>query len=508
MPRPVPRLVKGFRDIFSADVALKRALVDKVRTVYEAYGFVPLETPAVEYVDVLGKFLPESVTPAGGIFAFRNPDVAGPAVADDADSWLSLRYDLTAPLARIAAQYPDLPKPFRRYQVGPVWRYEKPGPGRFREFMQMDFDAVGVATVVADAEACCVMCDALEAIGFARGEYLVKVSNRKVMQGVLESCGLTGAFGSIAADERALAVLRAIDKLDRLGERGVVELLGRGRKDESGDFMPGANLSTAQIDTVLGYLRSGTTDRAQVCARLEHLVGRSPSGAAAVVELRQIDDALSAVECGPDRVTFDPTIIRGLAYYTGPVFEGVITKEIVDDEGQARQFGAVYGGGRYDDLVERFTGAKVPATGASIGVDRLLEAAKLCQPARRAATADVLIVVIERDQMQRYLAMANRCRTAGIKAETYLGEGGMRAQIKYADRLGIPFALICGGNEIERGVVQIKDLVAGAAAAANVESREAWRSGQTSQVEVPETTFVEELSRLVNSRSSGARPGS
>ncbi len=498
---PVPRLVRGFRDIFAGDVALKRSLIEKVQRVYESYGFVPLETPAVEYVDVLGKFLPESATPAGGIFAFRNPDVTGSAAGDDAEAWLSLRYDLTAPLARIAAQYPDLPKPYRRYQVGSVWRYEKPGPGRFREFMQMDFDAVGVPTVAADAEACCVMCDAFEAIGFARGEYLVKVSNRKVMQGVLESCGLSGAIGSIGADERALAVLRAIDKLDRLGERGVVELLGKGRKDDSGDFMAGANLSASQIEVVLGYLRSGTTDRGEVCQRLDKLVGGSPSGAAAISELRQIDAFLCAVGYGADRVLFDPTIIRGLAYYTGPVFEGVVTKEIVDEDGKARQFGAVYGGGRYDDLVERFTGAKVPATGASIGVDRLLEAVKLCQPPRRSATADVLIVVVERDQVSRYLSIANRCRAAGIKAETYMGEGGMRHQIKYADRLGIPFALISGGNEVQRGVVQIKDLAAGAASAAKVDSREAWRSGQASQTEVPEDGFIDELRRLLQTRA-------
>ncbi len=492
MARPEPRLVKGFRDIFAGDVALKREMIDAVRQVYERYGYIPLETPAVEYVDVLGKFLPEAERPDAGIFSFRNPDLGAKASANDPDLWLALRYDLTAPLARVAAQYVELPKPFRRYQIGTVWRYEKPGPGRFREFMQFDFDAVGTPRMAADAEVCCVICDAMEALGFGRSDYIVKVNDRKIMQGVLEVCG--------ADAEKSLAVLRAIDKLDRLGEEGVIDLLGPGRKDESGDKMEGAGLSKDQINVVLRYLRSGFTERDKVIAELEQLVGQTPTGATGVAELRQIDEYLTALGYQDDRVSIDPTVIRGLAYYTGPVFEGVITKPIKDEEGNTRQFGSVYGGGRYDDLVERFTGVKVPATGASIGVDRMLEALKLVREPASTATAHVLVVVVEQARMTWYLEMAQKLRNAGLNAEVFLGEGGMGKQVKYADKVGIPYALIAGGDEFARNVVQIKDMAAGAAASAKVASRDEWRKGQPAQREIPIADVVAELQQLTKSR--------
>ncbi len=501
--RPEPRLVKGFRDLFAQDASLKREMIDTVRAVYERYGYMPLETPALEYVDVLGKFLPESATPAGGIFSFRNPDFA--EGQGDAERWLSLRYDLTAPLARVAAQYQqELPKPFRRYQVGSVYRYEKPGPGRFREFMQFDFDAVGVPSVLADAEVCTVICDAFSALGFERGEYSVRVNDRKILTGVLESCGFAnenaGSQSGTQAepDDRGLVVLRAIDKLDRLGIKGVSELLGSGRKDESGDFTAGAGLSAKQIDVVIGYLQAGTntTSRAEVLANLDKLVGNTATGAAGISELRQINDALNTMGYDEAMVAFDPTIVRGLAYYTGPVFEGVITKQITDSEGQKRQFGSVYGGGRYDDLVERFTGVKVPATGASIGVDRMLEAMKLIRGPRPQATAKVLVLVIDPPRMPWYLQTTQKLRRAGIPTEMYLGEGGFKAQLKYADKLGIPLAVVAGGNELDKGVVQIKDLIAGKQQGASA-NKDQWKAGAFAQREVPEASLVEEIKKLL-----------
>jgi histidyl-tRNA synthetase len=489
LARPEPRLVKGFRDIFARDVALKREMIDTVRRVYERYGYIPLETPAVEFVDVLGKFLPEADKPDGGIFAFPNPDFDRPLVfGTHPDYWLSLRYDLTAPLARVAAQYVELPKPYRRYQIGTVWRYEKPGPGRFREFMQFDFDAVGTPRLAADAEVCCVICDAMEALGFGRSDYVVKVNDRKIMQGVLEVCE--------AGNEKSLAVLRAIDKLDRLGEAGVIDLLGPGRVDETGDKMAGAGLSKDQINVVLRYLRSGSAERGKVVADLDQLVGQTPTGKSGVAELREIDEYLRTLGYQDDRVSFDPTVIRGLAYYTGPVFEGVITKPIQDEEGITRQFGSVYGGGRYDDLVERFTGVKVPATGASIGVDRMLEALKLVRESGSTATAQVLVVVVEQNRTIWYLEMAQKLRNAGLNAEVFLGEGGLGKQVKYADKVGIPYALIAGGDEFARGVVQIKDMAAGAAAAEKVASRDEWRKGQPAQREIPIGDVVAELRKL------------
>lgn len=495
--RPEPRLVKGFRDLFAQDASLKREMIDTVRAVYERYGYMPLETPALEYVDVLGKFLPESATPAGGIFSFRNPDFA--EGQGDAEKWLSLRYDLTTPLARVAAQYQqELPKPFRRYQVGSVYRYEKPGPGRFREFMQFDFDAVGVPSVLADAEVCAVICDAFGALGFERGEYSVRVNNRKILTGVLEACGFinSDSDANITQNENGLAVLRAIDKLDRLGIKGVQELLGEGRKDESGDFTPGAKLSSQQIQLVLDYLQAGqdTSSRDGVLANLTTLVNNTRTGSAGIEELFKINNALTTMGYDETMVAFDPTIVRGLAYYTGPVFEGVITKQITDSEGQKRQFGSVYGGGRYDDLVERFTGVKVPATGASIGVDRMLEAMKLIRGPRPQATAKVLVLVIDPPRMPWYLQTTQKLRRAGIPTEMYLGEGGFKAQLKYADKLGIPLAVVAGGNELDKGVVQIKDLIAGKQLSVAT-SKDQRTPGGFAQREVPEASLIEEIKK-------------
>ncbi len=496
MDRPQPRNYKGFRDVFPADLLAKRQMIDAVRQVYESYGFVPLETPAVEYVDVLGKFLPESHEVSGGIFSFRNPDLAAPK-ADDPDLWLGLRYDLTAPLARVVAQYPELPHPFRRYQLGTVWRYEKPGPGRFREFTQLDFDSVGVESVDADAEACMVICDAFEALGFNRGEYVVKVNNRKVLQGVLEACGLSDVDIS-REDSQAGVVLRAIDKLDRLGLAGVTQLLGAGRRDESGDFTPGAQLTLEQIETIAGYLSAQVASRAAVCDSLARYVGESAIGAAGVAELRQIDALLTRLGFGDDQVCFDPTIIRGLGYYTGPVFEGVLTLPVVDEDGHERQFGSVFGGGRYDNLVERFTGARVPATGASVGVDRLLEAVKLLRKGTlQSSTADVLITVMEQGRLGDYFALARQLRAAGINAELYLAGGGFKKQLKYADKLGVPLAIIIGSNEFEAGTATVKNLRLGAELAAQIEDRDAWRKGQPAQVEVKMSELIPKLTEML-----------
>lgn len=493
--RPEARSVKGFRDLFAADLLLKHRMIATVRQVYERYGFVPLETPALEFVDVLGKFLPESHTPEGGVFALRNPDLDAKADPRSPDTWLALRYDLTAPLARVAAQYADLPRPFRRYQVGPVWRVEKPGPGRFREFVQFDFDSVGVPDVAADAEVCMVMCDVLEALGFARGEYVVKVSNRKVMQGLLEVVGFGGADIN-DPDSKAAEVLRSIDKLDRIGLTGVRLLLGKGRLDPSGDFTTGAGLDDARIETVAAFLAAQVADRGAACDRMAELIGASPRGAEGVAELRRIDALLSAAGYGADRVVFDPAIVRGLAYYTGPVFEGQITKRIVED-GEERQFGTVFGGGRYDTLVERFTGQKVPATGASVGVDRLLEAMKLLAGARRDSTSEALVTVLDPSCLDRYFAMARELRDAGIACEVFLGEGGIRKQLKYADRTGIPVAVIAGGDEFSQGTVQLKDLALGRALSANVATNEEWKRDRPAQRVVPRGELVAAVREMV-----------
>lgn len=497
MKRPKPRIFQGFRDIFSNDLLVKQQMLDTIRKIYEKYGFIPLETPALEFVDCLGKFLPESSTPQGGIFSFRNPDLKG-TEPDNENTWLALRYDLTAPLARVVAQYQDLQKPFRRYQVGTVWRHEKPGPGRFREFYQFDFDCIGTSSMAADTESCCIICDALEALGFSKGEYLIKVNNRKILQGILEVCGIPDCKNLIE-DSPSLTVLRAIDKLDRLGWNGVKELLGKGRKDSSGDFTPGAELSEDKIAIIGQYLEIPRTNRKAVCQALAELVKDSVIGMEGVKELEEINELLTSLGYLEDRVIFDPTIVRGMSYYTGPVVEGVLTTQVQDENGQTHEFGSVFGGGRYDGLIERFTGQKVAATGASIGVDRLLAAMKILGKVNaRSATSDVLVTVMDKKRIADYLKIAQTIRQAGLKAEVFMGKGGIGQQMKYADKLGIPIALVAGSDEFDRGEYQLKDLQLGMELAKDVTDRETWRKERPAQQSIPQDQLISKLKEMLN----------
>jgi histidyl-tRNA synthetase len=490
--RPVPRIPKGFRDIAAGHVRARERMIARIREVYERYGFVPLETPALEYVDVLGKFLPEADTPSGGIFAFR----------DDDEEWVALRYDLTAPLSRyVAMNFQDLPKPFRRYQVGPVYRVEKPGPGRFREFYQFDFDSVGTSSMLADAEACMIMCDTLEALGIAPGQYMVRANNRKVLNGLLES--LVGAGG--AADRTALDILRSIDKLDRLGLSGVALLLGPGRTDESGARTPGLGLPDAHIEKILGYLSIPADARGHACDRLEALVGDSVVGREGVSELRQIDEALTGAGYGDERVQFDPTVVRGLEYYTGPVFEAVLTFQIVDDDGQTRQFGSVFGGGRYDDLVERFTGQKVPATGASIGVDRLLAALLMLGKIQLdEVTAKVLVTRLDKNLTAEYQRIVAELRSAGFGAELYVGNQDIKKQFKYASQSGKVVAVVMGSDELAKGEVSIKDLVQGEELSREIgDDRKAWLEQQPAQFSVARTDLTRAIREVLGRYAVG-----
>jgi histidyl-tRNA synthetase len=408
---------------------------------------------------------------------------------DEDDRWLSLRYDLTAPLARyVAANFDKLPKPFRRYAFGPVWRNEKPGPGRFRQFMQFDADTVGTESIAADAEICMLAADTMEALGFERGEYVIKVNNRKVLDGVMEAAGLGGDENAV----RRLIVLRAIDKLDRLGIEGVRALLGKGRKDESGDFTKGAELDDGQAEKVVAYVNAGIeSSGAEAVARLKTQFNDTEIGKAGLDELDQIGGLVEAAGYGSDRIRIDPSVVRGLEYYTGPVFEAELTFEVKNDDGQPVRFGSVGGGGRYDGLVERFLGKKVPATGFSIGVSRLQAAlATLGRGGSTAGRGPVVVLVMDRNELPRYQRLAQQLRTAGIAAEMYLGTSGMKAQMKYADRRGAPCVVIQGGDEIASGEVQIKDLIEGSRLSATISDAKEWREGRPAQFSVPEAEMV------------------
>ncbi|MFK7746248.1 MAG: histidine--tRNA ligase [Roseobacter sp.] len=493
-PRPKAQTPKGFRDYFGAEVTQRADMLSKIAGVYHRYGFDALESSGVETVEALGKFLPDVDRPNEGVFAWQED-----SEADKPGDWLALRYDLTAPLARVYAQHRnDLPTPYRRYAMGPVWRNEKPGPGRFRQFYQCDADTVGAPSVAADAEICAMLADCLEEVGIPRGDYVVRVNNRKVLNGVMEVAGLAGDDKDA---ERGI-VLRAIDKLDRLGLDGVRALLGEGRKDESGDFTDGAGLNDTQADVVMGFMQAKRDTGAQTVARLHELVAGSETGMQGVSELETIAALLDAGGYGPDRIEIDPSVVRGLGYYTGPVFEAELTFEIFDEKGRKRQFGSVAGGGRYDDLVKRFTGQEVPATGVSIGVDRLLAALHAKGRMQETEAGPVVVTVMDRDRMAEYQAIVAELRQAGIRAEVYLGNPkNFGNQLKYADKRNSPAAIIEGGDEKEKGVIQIKDLILGAQIAENA-TLEEWKD-RPSQFEVPRRDLVAKVREILALHGAG-----
>jgi histidyl-tRNA synthetase len=523
-------LPRGFADRLPAEIAATEKMLAVIKESYELYGFEAVETPLIEFTEALGKFLPDQDRPNEGVFSFR--DIAGDLSQqrDRSDeNWLSLRYDLTAPLARyVAENFDKLPKPYRSYRAGYVFRNEKPGPGRFRQFMQFDADTVGAASVAADAELCMMAADTLERLGIERGQYVIKVNNRKVLDGVMEAIGLGGEENA----RRRLAVLRAIDKLDRLGEEGVWLLLGPGRKDESGDFTKGAGLDKDQTRQLIHLFEAYSlaeesirveekfeTIDAQVLEddrrymsyltdTIFHILGQVASGNAkgfaGLAELREIWTLVAAAGYDDGRIIIDPSVVRGLEYYTGPVFEADLTFEVPGEEGKPVRFGSVGGGGRYDGLVGRFRGENVPATGFSIGVSRLFAALKAVSSpivSETTTRGPVVVLVLDKDQLARYQNFVTKLRAENISAELYLGQSGMNAQLKYADKRGSICAVIQGSNERNHRdgpQVTIRDLVLGAELAASTKDRADYLELRANaQFTVPEDRLVESVQEVL-----------
>ncbi len=483
------RLPRGLADRGAAEIAATRQMLETIRLQFERYGFEPVETPAIEYTDALGKFLPDQDRPNEGVFSFQ----------DDDEQWLSLRYDLTAPLARhFAENFDSVAKPYRTYRFGWVFRNEKPGPGRFRQFMQFDADTVGAPTMAADAEMCMLAADTMEALGIPRGSYVVKVNNRKVLDGVLESIGLGGEANS----GKRLTVLRAIDKYDRLGRGGVGALLAEGRKDESGDFTKGAGLNAKQVEKVLNYVEFQLDEQAgdleSVLSDWTRDIGASSAGKEGIQELAQIGNLVRASNYGPDRISIESSVVRGLEYYTGPVFEVDLTFPTDSAAGSPR-FGSVGGGGRYDGLVSRFRGEPVPATGFSIGVSRLLAALEhLGKIDTMPQPGPVVVTVFDKERLADYQNMVAALRQANIRAELYLGSGKFGPQMKYADRRNSPCVVIQGSDEKARGEVTIKDLIVGAELAKLEKGREQHLQKQAeAQRAVPEVKLVEAVREVL-----------
>jgi len=500
------RLPRGLADRGPAEIAATRHMVEAIRVVFERYGFEPVETPAIEYTDALGKFLPDQDRPNEGVFSFQ----------DDDEQWLSLRYDLTAPLARyVAENFQNLALPYRSYRYGYVYRNEKPGPGRFRQFMQFDADTVGAASMAADAEMCMLAADTMEALGIPRGSYVVKVNNRKVLDGILEVIGLGGEEHS----GKRLTVLRAIDKLDRLGIDGVRMLLSKGRKDESGDFTKGAGLDEKQAELVLRAITPGKPAYHIPGSGLDPNPPLGPEGAIVFnlgpvalpafsnktfqegsFELDQIRMLVESQGYAQDRIRIDQTVVRGLEYYTGPVYEVELLIETKDEKGRPVRFGSVGGGGRYDGLVSRFMGQPVPATGFSIGVSRLQAAlTALGKLNNKPEPGPVVVTVFERDRVADYQKMVAALRAANIRAELYLGnpKNNLGTQLKYADKRGSPCAVIQGGDEKKLGLVQIKDLIAGAEIAATEDRADYLKKQADAQFAVKEDELVEAVRNLL-----------
>ncbi|ESY00155.1 histidine--tRNA ligase [Mesorhizobium sp. LNJC405B00] len=492
------RLPRGFADRSAEDIRAVEKMMATIRSVYELYGFEPADQPLIEYTDALGKFLPDQDRPNEGVFSFQ----------DDDEQWLSLRYDLTAPTARyVAENFERLPKPYRSYRSGWVFRNEKPGPGRFRQFMQFDADTIGTPGVAADAEMAMMMADVMEALGIKRGDYVIRVNNRKVLDGVLEAIGLGGDNNA----GRRLTVLRAIDKLDKLGPEGVKLLLGPGRwdggKEGEGDFAKGAGLDDESIAFVLGRVLPGDPNARDVVGvnkirlqSLEKAHADNATASAGVSELREIEALVRAAGYDAKRILIDRSVVRGLEYYTGPVFEAELLAEIPNEDGQIVRFGSVGGGGRYDGLVSRFRGEPVPATGFSIGVSRLMTALKnLGKLDSTDVIAPVVVLVMDKDttSLGRYQKMVAELRAAGIRSEMYLGGAGMKAQLKYADRRGSPVAVIQGGDERAKGELQIKDLIEGARMSAEITDNAEWRAARPAQVTVAESELVAEVKKIL-----------
>ena len=486
--RPQARAPRGFLDKRAADLRAERRIIEAVSTVYERYGFERLDTGAFEYADALGKFLPDADRPNEGVFALQ----------DDDEQWMALRYDLTAPLARFAAQHWEtLPKPFRRYAFGTVWRNEKPGPGRGREFIQCDADTVGSARPEADAEMIALAVEGYQAAGLEPADYVLKINNRKLLNGLLEAA-------QVVDPGQKLGVLRAVDKLDRLGPDGVRLLLGEGRKDESGAFTKGAGLKAAAAEAVLEFVGAAGSggDRAATLNRIAAVVGGSAEGDAGLEELARIDAALTGLGVTSARAIIDPSVVRGLEYYTGAVFEAELLLETLDEKGHAVSFGSMGGGGRYDDLVARFNGAQTPATGFSFGVSRLAQALRAAgRTGEREVRGPVVILALDNSAIGEYLAVAQTLRAEGIAAEVYLGSSGMRPQMKYADRRLSPAAVIIGGDELANGTVTIKDLDLGRKLAAGVSDNEQWRADRPGQVTVPRADLVATVRGIVEAAS-------
>ena len=428
--KPSKELPLGFVDRQEKELLTRDFIISNIKEVMIKYGFQYLETPSFEYTESIGKFLPDKERPDQGVFSFK-----------DEKNWLSLRYDLTAPLARyVAKNYQEISKPFKRYQLGTVWRNEKPGPGRYREFLQFDADFVGTQNLQADAELCVLISEILEKCGLSKNDYSIKISSRKFTENLFEEI-------KVKSIDQTSIILRALDKIDRLGWEEVKKILGKGREDKSGDFTKGAELNEKQIELIgkkIADKESKTED---------------------ILKIIKIFDAY-----GFKNYKFDPSVIRGLEYYTGPIFEVNLNFDVKNSKGKTIQFGSIGGGGRYDNLVSNFGNLDCPATGISIGIDRLVYALMQKKEFNIKSTKPVVICTFDKENIKIYVDILIKLRLAGISAEIYPGEGNLKKQMQYANKISSPAVILYGENEIKSGKATLRNLNSGKEISTKVEN--------------------------------------
>lgn len=471
----VPQTLKGFRDLMPGDMIARNTVVEKIRSVYEKYGFVPIDTPVLEYLTTLVGTGGEETNKQ--LFRLESPERES----------IAMRFDLTVPYARLLAQYPELLKlPFRRYHIGPVFRADKPGPGRFRQFVQFDIDAAGSSSVAVDAEVVAAMAEVMRTLGLAPGEFQIRINNRRLVDALLTGQGITNR-------EVQKHVLRVIDKLQKVGVEAVRKELGEGRVDDSGDPIPGVGLSAGVIDKIVEFISIKGASRTEILNALARLLPKSPISDAAVQEMSELNQALTSLRVDEVEAAFDPSLMRGLDYYTGPVFEAHLPA--------APEFGSVMGGGRYDQLVARFMDQSIPATGASIGLDRFMDALVHIGKIKTVPTiTKVLVVSLRGVPTSELLSIANDLRGKGIPTEVFFGDSkvGFRDQLSAANAKQVPIAVILGEDELKAGNVSIKDLRVGAQARAGIHDREEYKkSGKAGQVTIPRCDLVKTVKQML-----------
>ena len=441
-----PKNAPGFRDLEGNLLFMKESMIEDIKYCFKLYGFEPLETPAFEISSNIGKFLPDEDRPMSGVFGIK-----------DDNEWLSLRYDLTAPLSRYFSQnFRELPSVFKRYQIGQVWRNERAGPGRFREFTQIDADIVGSRSSLADSELIILLAQILTRL-FDLSKFIIKVSNRKLIQGLLDDL-------KIYSETQKLKVIRSIDKFDRLGPLGVKNLLQKGRRDPSGDFTTGAELSDEQVAKIIGSRDVKGFLQYKNVIEIEDF-SNNTTFIEGLNELKEVFEKTNKTKF-LDKIIFSPEIVRGIEYYTSTIFEASITDEIKNKKGEPIISGSIAAGGRYDGLIERFTNNNYPASGLSIGIDRIVAYIKDTTDLVFGEKFDkltringpVVIAVMDKNLINSYLEILNQLRESDIRSEIYLGNKDLKNQMIYANRRNSPAVILLGNDEYLNNKITIKDM--------------------------------------------------